>query len=77
VRAYSTLCENYIKGKNKDLSLEWIANRMCEMKYLHEYCNIDDYMDDAYDIYKDEYKDFEHSKELCDFFGIELEKFNK
>ena len=28
-------------------------------------------------IYKDEYKDFEHSKELCDFFGIELEKFNK
>lgn len=38
-RPDSVLCAKYINGKT-DLSLDYIVQRMCEMKYLYEYCNM-------------------------------------
>jgi hypothetical protein len=42
LREDSKLCQGYIDGTIKDKSLQWIANRMCQVKYLFEYCNIDE-----------------------------------
>jgi hypothetical protein len=56
-RTDSKLCQGYIDGTIKDKSLEWICQRMCQMKYLFEYCHIDQeiqkvkqekYFDDEY-----------------------------
>lgn len=38
LRNDSILCNNYINGDNT-YSLDYIATKMCEMKYLYEYCN--------------------------------------
>ena len=54
LRSDSKLCEGYIKGAIKDKSLIWIANRMCEMKFLFEFCD----MQSAFDETKEDYFDF-------------------
>lgn len=38
-RSDSALCAKYING-NTDLSLDYIVQRMCEMKYLYENCDM-------------------------------------
>lgn len=38
-RPDSALCAKYING-DKDLTLDYVVQRMCEMKYLYEYCNM-------------------------------------
>jgi hypothetical protein len=35
----SALCAKYINGKT-DLGIDYIVQRMCEMKYLYEYCDM-------------------------------------
>lgn len=47
----SVLCYNYINGDNK-YDLDEISLRMCEMKYLYEYCHIDECRDIAYEHYR-------------------------
>ena len=58
LRNDSKLCNKYIQGQS-DFSIEYIVQRMCQMKYLHEYMDFkkfekmaqDDYdYDDDYDI---------------------------
>lgn len=39
LRNDSALCSNFIDGTT-DLDLNYIVQRMCEMKYLYEYCNM-------------------------------------
>jgi hypothetical protein len=39
LRKDSALCSNYIQGTS-NLNLDYIVRRMCEMKYLYEYCNM-------------------------------------
>jgi len=41
LRADSKLCLGYIDGSIKDWSIEEIVNRMCQMKYLYDYCHMD------------------------------------
>jgi hypothetical protein len=38
-RSDSVLCAQYINGTS-DLSLDCVVQRMCEMKYLYEYCDM-------------------------------------
>lgn len=52
LRADSVLCQNYINGINED-SLETIVKRMCEMKYLFEYCNMNLCKNQAYQEFLD------------------------
>ena len=53
LRDDSVLCQNYIHG-NKKYDLDEIVLRMCEMKYLYEYCHMDECRDIAYEQYKAE-----------------------
>jgi len=39
LRNDSVLCDEYIEGTSEN-SLEYIVQKMCEMKYLYEYCNM-------------------------------------
>jgi len=39
LRKDSALCSLYVNGKT-DLDINWIVQRMCEMKYLYEYCDM-------------------------------------
>jgi hypothetical protein len=50
LRDDSVLCQNYING-NSEYSLEEIVRRMCEMKYLYEYCHMDECKEIAYKEY--------------------------
>jgi hypothetical protein len=52
-RSDSILCDKYINGNN-DYTIEYIVNRMCEMKYLFEYCNMTECKDIAYKEYCEE-----------------------
>jgi len=56
LRDDSKLCSGYIDGSIKDWSLNEIVNRMCQMKYLFDYCKMDHYLDKAYDYQQEEYK---------------------
>lgn len=50
LRADSKLCENYIKGENDDYwTPRRIVRRMCQMKYLYEYCNYKKHLNNAYE----------------------------
>jgi hypothetical protein len=40
-RSDSALCAKYVEGTT-DLNIEFIVNRMCQMKYLYEYCYMND-----------------------------------
>ncbi len=41
LRSDSKLCKSYIDGTAKEWTLEEIITRMCEMKFLYEYCKMD------------------------------------
>lgn len=47
LRDDSELCRGYINGFIKDCTVDEIIERMCEMKYLYEYCHIKNYMNKA------------------------------
>lgn len=49
LRKDSKLCCGYIDGTIKDWSIKEIVQRMCQMKYLYEYCNMNDCYQKAYD----------------------------
>ena len=50
LRDDSVLYQNYIDGDDSK-ELKWIVYRMCQMKYLFEYCNMEDWQYEAYDKY--------------------------
>lgn len=41
LRPDSKLCSGYINGTCKDWTIDKIVKRMCQMKYLYEYCRMD------------------------------------
>jgi hypothetical protein len=47
LRSDSVLCERYIDGYS-NFTLEEIVSRMCEMKFLYEYCHMDECREEAY-----------------------------
>jgi hypothetical protein len=47
LRSDSKLCQGYIDGIIKDKSVDWIVNRMCQIKYLYDYCNMKDEIEKA------------------------------
>ncbi len=47
LRKDSALCSLYINGKT-DLDLNYIVQRMCEMKYLYEYCDMENIKTQVY-----------------------------
>ena len=53
LRTDSALCQQYIQGLSEH-SLDYIVRRMSEMKYLFEYCHMDDCRDIAYKEHCDE-----------------------
>ena len=53
LRSDSVLCKNYING-DKEYNIDDIVRRMCEMKYLYDYCEMDKCRDEAYKNYIDE-----------------------
>ena len=55
LRGDSDLCKKYISGKIKkeDWPLERIIERMCEMKYLFEYCDMDSAFEEAKEQYRE------------------------
>ena len=55
LRSDSALCQQYISGISEH-SLEYIVRRMSEMKYLFEYCHMDECRDIAYEEHCDELK---------------------
>jgi len=44
LRPDSKLCEAYINGKSKKWTKKEIAQRMCQMRYLYDYCEMDWYV---------------------------------
>jgi hypothetical protein len=48
LRNDSTLCENYIENKSDEYTLQDVVERMCQMKYLFEYCHMNECKHDAY-----------------------------
>ena len=53
LRNDSVLCQKYIDGES-EYDLDEIVLRMCEMKYLYEYCHMDECRRIAYEHYKAE-----------------------
>jgi len=49
-RPDSGLCAKYING-DTDLSLDYVVQRMCEMKYLYEYCDMKSIRAQVYNDY--------------------------
>jgi len=80
LRNDSELCSGYIDGTIED-SLEWVVKRMCQVKYLYEYCNIKAYFNEAGQSVREEYREmhepipkgavFEEAERLA------LKKYNK
>ena len=67
LRSDSVLCQTYIDGKcdnkknsnnsnNNNTTIEKIVKRMCQMKYLYEYCHMEECKDIAYEEYNNELK---------------------
>lgn len=54
LRNDSKLCNGYIDGTIKDWSINQIVQRMCQMKYLYDYCNMDECCQDAYEEQQEE-----------------------
>jgi len=51
----SKLCKGYVENTlDSDWTIDIIVQRMCEMKYLYEYCNMDKYYDKAYESQREE-----------------------
>ena len=53
LRNDSVLCKKYIDGKS-DYDLDESVLRMCEMKYLYEYCHMNECRNIAYEHYRSE-----------------------
>lgn len=47
LREDSKLCQGYIEGTIKDWTVSNIVHRMCQMKYLYEYCHMDECYEEA------------------------------
>lgn len=47
LRTDSKLCEGFINGDIKDWTIDKIVNRMCQMKYLYDYADMDKYIEKA------------------------------
>jgi hypothetical protein len=47
LREDSKLCQGYIDGTITDWSIPQIVNRMCQMKYLYDYCDMDSAYEEA------------------------------
>lgn len=61
LRADSKLCEAYINSnKNIDYDLDGIVERMCQMKFLYEYCDFDKYCNEVYEEHRDMIKQGYH-----------------
>lgn len=77
LRGDSVLCQDYIYGNDSE-DLEWIVNRMCQMKYLFEYCHMNECKDEAYKEYRNiramgehpDFKVFERAEDIA------LEKYS-
>jgi len=54
LRSDSKLCDKYIDGNIKDLL--GVVKRMCQMKYLYEYCHMDECRDLAYQDQNDDWE---------------------
>lgn len=52
LRSDSNLCKKYIDGDVKDL--QGVVKRMCQMKYLYDYCHMDECHEIAYEQQCDE-----------------------
>ena len=52
LRSDSNLCKKYIDGDVKDL--QGVVKRMCQMKYLYDYCHMDECREIAYEQQCDE-----------------------
>ncbi len=52
-REDSTLCQKFIDG-DKNLNINFVINRMCQMKYLFEYCHMNECKQQAYEEQKEE-----------------------
>lgn len=47
LRSDSSLCNGYIDGTITDWTLDRIVERMCQMKYLYDYCDFNKYFQQA------------------------------
>lgn len=54
LRDDSKLCHGYIDGTIKGWTVSEIVQRMCQMKYLYDYCNMDACYEKAVDEQRDE-----------------------
>ena len=74
----SYLCQNYIEGKLQN-SLDDIVKRMCEMKYLFEYCHMDECIKIINDKYDSDSSDSDDSINISIFDqagNLALEKYS-
>jgi len=55
LRNDSVLCQHYINGISEH-DVEYIVRRMSQMKFLFEYCHMDECRDIAYEEYRNELK---------------------
>lgn len=55
LRTDSKLCKGYINGTITDWTVPQIVYRMCKMKYLYDYCNMDYYLEKAHANQQEEY----------------------
>lgn len=51
LRHDSKLCSGFINGTITNMDLQHVVSRMCEMRYLYEYCNMEEMLYNAY-LYK-------------------------
>ena len=54
LRADSKLCQMYMNGETQDI--EYVVKRMCEMKYLYDYCHMNECQEIAYRKYCEDKK---------------------
>jgi hypothetical protein len=54
LRSDSVLCEKYIDG-SKEFTIDEVVQRMCQMKYLYEYCHMDACKQEAYESQREEF----------------------
>jgi hypothetical protein len=72
LRGDSKLCYNYINGLlEKPMTTEEVSQKMCEMKYLYDHCNMKIWLEE---VYKSNYQlpvnNFEIAKQKAlDYFG--------
>lgn len=55
LRPDSKLCYGYIEGTITDWTIDAIVERMCQVKYLFDYCKLSSYFSEAYKIQRSNY----------------------